>query len=115
MKYFAGSKTLFKLGIVLAISSTATIAAALSYNTKTVMIFTYQNSSGYWFGGGPVQFVWAGSENEEEVKDLVSHDRHGNFRYLGKHGKCSIYQSNVEIRSYDNSPEKLAKEMHKRC
>lgn len=115
MKNFQIQNGLVKLVVVFAVSLTGTVSYALSYNMNTAMIFTYQNSAGYWFGGGPIQYVWAGSKNEDEVKDLVSHDSHGDFRFLGKHGKCNVYQSEVDIKSYDNSPDKLAKAMEKRC
>jgi len=92
----------------------ASVAYALSYNTDKPLAYTYQNSAGYWFAGGPVQFFIAGQDSEKEAFELVTQDRH-RFSYKAMYGKCKVYVGAGKLESWDNSPGRTANRMEEKC
>ena len=98
------------------LTSLSTTAYSFNYNDDEPMMFTFHNSSGYWFGCGPVQCIYgAGDKIEEKTMDLMSHDSHGSWSRIGFYGKCKVYSGNGDLESYSNQPKKLIRLMKKRC
>lgn len=97
-------------GIVFSSSS-----AAIQYRQDLPMIIIYKNNYGQWNGCGPVQCTVSGWASQGKVIDLVSHDSHGQFNHIGTVGRCKVYQSSGELRSYNNQPDEIAEKMNDKC
>lgn len=93
----------------------STSALAVDYNTDQPMLFTYQNENGRWLGCGPVQCASSTWDSEDRVIGIISQSRHGKFRYLGRVGRCNVYQSSGDLRSYDRQPSAIANLTDSRC
>lgn len=106
-----------KLGLLLSLLllGLGSKAFALDYLTEKPLLFTYQNSSGYWFSCGPVQCISVGTKDQQEAIDLVTHNTHGNLEVIGYFGKCTVYQGDGELPSYDNQTSRIVAWMQKRC
>lgn len=90
-------------------------ASAIEYRTDQPMVITYQNDYGAWNGCGPVQCTASNWDSQEKVVDLVTHEVHGYFSYLDSVGRCQVYQSSGELRSYDKSPNEIADLVQSKC
>lgn len=90
-------------------------ALAFDYLTNKPLLFTYQNSTGHWFSCGPVQCNSIGTREQQEAIDLVTHDTHGDLEIIGYFGKCTVYQGDGKLPSYDNQTPRIIQWMKKRC
>jgi len=86
--------------------SVLTIGEALAQDSKTALVVSYQNDAGYWFAGGPTQWIQAGEKTEEEALDYVYNDKKDSLRYLGRHGKFRVYSLDRDLYSYDTDVRK---------
>lgn len=106
--------TIFTLSI-LSIGLASVSAAAFNYDVGKPMVISYQGSSGTWWACGPNQCLSAMEKSEERSIDLVTQDHHGNFTLIGSYGRCNVYASDGDLKSYDQSPEKIIRRSEKRC
>lgn len=90
-------------------------ASAIEYRTDQPMIITYQNDYGNWYGCGPVQCTASSWDSQEEAVDRITQERHGQFSHLGSVGRCNVYQSSGELRSYDTQPDEIAGLTQDKC
>lgn len=90
-------------------------AQAFDYWTNKPLMFMFQNSKGYWFGCGPVQCVWSGDKDANKTFGYLTQDWHGHFQQIATYGRCTVYQSNGELRGGDHTPEWVVGRLDKNC
>lgn len=90
-------------------------ASAFEYRTDKPMAFTYQKGSDNWFGCGPIQCLLAAEDSKQIVFDRVTSNSHGHFRRIGTYGRCTIYQSDGQLDSWDNDPKDILDYVERDC
>lgn len=111
MKYFS---RIVGLSMMSLFASGATVSA-LSYQTNSPLMFTYQNDAGYWFGCGPVQCINSGDGTEAKAKTYLAQSWHGSFHFIGSYGRCKVYSGNGSLTAGDNSPNRLMSIAEGKC
>lgn len=103
--------------LCVAVALAPTKAAAVSYDPNKPLVYLYQNKAGFWFGCGPSQCLLSGWDTYPEAFEHVVPARleEGDWQRLGTSGRCTFYQGEGELESYDRQPERIMRSARDDC